>query len=518
MNAFDKTIRFAVFLGGFFLVLLVPHPLNAQCKFPWPPPPSVGTSRAPVWTAGAPEKNIQDSPLFTLQKLGDSANGIGISDGQLQFKGASFVPVAQLGLPIDVYEGFFDESSIEQNTEWVMAVNPTDPTKLLFLNLLRCESRFIRVKPIQIDRVVWKGRASVTVCDSMRSTFAQIDIARAYISEGVLLQKHNVCGYYVPLPLKSVQLPTKDLVPIKVGNEYGYSDDKKKLVVQPKYKSASPFSEGLAPVYRNNRCGYIDYDGTEIIPLTYESCFEFSSGLAKVQRKGTASAEGWMFIDRSNAVVDYINNAYQSFRDGFSVEIFQRSAKAPNGRRVLELAVGYNFVSSFSEGLACVGGGNGQYYKEGNGFVNRNGKIVFWMPYSCHYDFSGGLASVSKPTSNGVKYAYVDKKGGLSIPFLFSEAYPFSGSSAVVKMDGLWKMIDKSGRVNKVLDFDFVDPPQGGIYPVKKNDRWGLIDYTGALVVPLKYDRLGFFGGLPEVTKDGKSFFIDRHGTEYFVP
>lgn len=54
-----------------------------------------------------------------------------------------------------------------------------------------------------------------------------------------------------------------------------------------------------------------------------------------------------------------------------------------------------------------------------------------------------------------------------------------------------------------------------GLAVVKKDGKYGFIDRTGKEVIPLIYDdAYGFYDGLAAVEKDGKMGYIDRTGKE----
>lgn len=59
------------------------------------------------------------------------------------------------------------------------------------------------------------------------------------------------------------------LIPYRKGDKWGYSDAKKKLVIQPKYQMAEPFNDGVARVCSGSGSGFIDKTGKEVVPLKY---------------------------------------------------------------------------------------------------------------------------------------------------------------------------------------------------------------------------------------------------------
>src|SRR5687767_3558247 len=63
--------------------------------------------------------------------------------------------------------------------------------------------------------------------------------------------------------------PDLRLIPFRKGDQWGFSDQNKKLIIKAKYDSADPFSEGLARVVRNNKYGFIDKAGKEVTAFKY---------------------------------------------------------------------------------------------------------------------------------------------------------------------------------------------------------------------------------------------------------
>lgn len=60
--------------------------------------------------------------------------------------------------------------------------------------------------------------------------------------------------------------------------------------------------------------------------------------------------------------------------------------------------------------------------------------------------FSEGLAKVGRGWNRTREYGYIDKSGKEVIPFIYDDADSFSEGLAKVKKDGKEGYIDKSGR------------------------------------------------------------------------
>ncbi len=480
----------------------------SQCRLPMIPPPTISDGRLMAWTLGALEFNIQNEPDFTLKNEQDSINNLQIVRGEIRFKGVPFAPPARIKAPVRVYQGFFNENDSFGTRRWVVVV-PTTQTvgRLLLLDLSTCKSKFVFVGAKQIGRLVWKNENNFVVCDSNRSSYAQVNALTSGVRQGVSSAQTNPCGYYIPVA-------GPNPIPIRVGDRWGFSDANKRLLVEARYDSASPFSDGLAVVNRGPKCGYIDKKGIEVIPIMYDTCYNFADGAAKVEIRGE-SYNGWMLINQFGKMLDLVSQAQDDFSEGLSVEIFGKWAKNPNGKAVVSLN-GYVFEDSYSEGLACVRDGK-KGTASGNGFVDKTGHLVFWSPYNCRDGFYSGLASM-RTNSGDVRYGFIDKKGKVVIPFKYKNSLPFMGDFAIVQDQDGWMTIDHKGQKIASLNFDDFGPPHDGLIPVGKDGKWGFADKTGKIIIALKYDNAGFIGGLPLVSLNGKTFFLGKDGTEFYIP
>jgi hypothetical protein len=66
------------------------------------------------------------------------------------------------------------------------------------------------------------------------------------------------------------------------------------MIIEPKFESASSFTEHLAQVSQDGKAGYIDATGTIIIQPQFDRAEGFSEGLAAVQ-----VGEKWGYVQHS---------------------------------------------------------------------------------------------------------------------------------------------------------------------------------------------------------------------------
>lgn len=170
----------------------------------------------------------------------------------------------------------------------------------------------------------------------------------------------------------------------------------------------------------------------------------------------------------------------------------------------------YIFLGQFNEGMARV------YKKDkGYGFINSKGKEVIPCQYDHALAFTEGLAAVKNKEG---KYGYINFVGELVIPYKYTWPQQFcEGVAFVSENDEDFYYINKEGKRlhNTPSSFgthwaDF----KNGRGSVCIKDKVGYIDALGNLVIPCIYDHgTEFFpNGLAEVSKDGKTFWIDKNG------
>lgn len=298
---------------------------------------------------------------------------------------------------------------------------------------------------------------------------------------------------------------------LRMDYRAGYIDETGRVVVAPRYYSASDFSEGLAFVESEEFEGLIDRDGRRVF-RTDEKVKKFQEGLAAAGARD-GRKDGWGYIDRT-------------------------------GRRVIEGP--YDFADDFSEGLAGVEIDN-KY-----GFINRRGETVVPPRFDLRSEgkhpsrtvssgrFIEGLACVSI----GGLYGYIDRTGEFAIPPQFAVAQDFSeGLAWAVSRDGRTKgWIDKRGRWavtavrGKGLSFSlsWLSYSQErrewkfseGLAPFLTYDGervlHGYLNRSGEVVIaPIETSEIGpFVGGLARVTfyeqsdsKPGKAIgYVDKAG------
>lgn len=114
------------------------------------------------------------------------------------------------------------------------------------------------------------------------------------------------------------------------------------------------------------------------------------------------------------------------------------------------------------------------------------------------------------------KWAYrCSNRQRSSVPFIYDYAHAFSVGLALVRQNGWWGYVDKTGKevipciYNPAWSFT-----KTGLAAVCMEGKCGFIDQTGKEVIPFIYDDARYFNkdGKAKVKLNGETFFIDVKG------
>ncbi|HNB24445.1 MAG TPA: WG repeat-containing protein, partial [Candidatus Melainabacteria bacterium] len=136
--------------------------------------------------------------------------------------------------------------------------------------------------------------------------------------------------------------------PFDPHNKWGFVDATGKVVIEPKYESVKPFSEGLAAVVQDRRWGYIDKTGKVAIEPKYDVVTPFSDGMAAVSTNGK-----WGYIDKTGKLViplDY--DGAKEFSEGFA-GVKEGNYWSYISKENKKIAEGYKDIGKFSCGLGA---------------------------------------------------------------------------------------------------------------------------------------------------------------------
>ena len=237
------------------------------------------------------------------------------------------------------------------------------------------------------------------------------------------------------------------LVPVKVGEKWGYMNSSGKLTIQAKYDKVTDFNEGYATAVWAGQPIILDVKGTEI-PVAAEAVDlkEFSGKYVPFR---TADRKfGFMGIDGKVAV-----------------------------------PAQYESVGYFSGGLAWAKDADRKL-----GYINSKGEWVIKPQFTAgkEFDKESGYARVKE----GEQWAYVSKTGEI-LRVTDTHTYgDFSNGLAEGKKDEKVGFFNTKGVWVIAPQFEGVRDFKNGFAAAKLNGKWGFIDTKGNWVVQPQFDNV----------------------------
>jgi hypothetical protein len=134
-------------------------------------------------------------------------------------------------------------------------------------------------------------------------------------------------------------------------------------------------------------------------------------------------------------------------------------------------------------------------------------------PFDGVWDNAGVFKEELIPAESKGRWGYADSMGTMVISPQFSEAKPFSGGKAAVRVHNKWGYIHRDGRLFIVPSFLDAGTFSDGRAAVRTAEGWGYIDDQGKMVIPADYDEAGSFSqGLAAVRLSQRWGYIDKKG------
>ena len=454
-----------------------------------------------------------------------------------------------------LYKGYIDKSGIftanDKDDEYAQS-NQAEVSEGLCIVKSEEQSKDIEVMPTK----------SYTIKDTFgreRFRLSKIYSIREF-HDGVAIFSASVLSWKKPIKPHSdrAKEPSKSLANpyaapqwkrhiLSQPANWGYKDSSGNVVIPPKFRQASTFSEGIAEVEEGLLAGYIDKTGRYAIkPCFPIGASTFDNGIAygtkcskefsaKPFQSGSGCVQNTCYfrlglINRSGKFIT--EPRYEQFRPISEGRLaFRLDGKwgfmDSSGKVVIEPK--YAAVQPFSEGLAAVteeawDGGLSPIIPSAWGFVDRDGKLVIPHQYRSAGSFHDGLALVSENCHNisGKPEGFIDKAGKLQISSDQYLSSGFEGGVAVRCQNKKRWLIDTSAKplTDDLYDQLGVEEDKAyrlvseGLIPVRKGSFWGFIDTAGNCVIPPQFNEVGHFhDGLAVVKfKHGHLAYIDQLG------
>ncbi|MFN3909465.1 MAG: SEL1-like repeat protein [Flavobacterium sp.] len=158
----------------------------------------------------------------------------------------------------------------------------------------------------------------------------------------------------------------------------------------------------------------------------------------------------------------------------------------------------YNYVNSFSEGLAMV------RVNERSGYINTKGEMVIEPQFFYAYDFKFGVAIIR----DNNMYGAINQKGKIVIPTNFQIIHAFSEGMAAAKKDNKFGFIDTKGKWVIPNLYQNVYSFYHGVAAVQQNNLFGYINAKGEAITKIQYRIASNF-------TNGKNAYVSNTNREY---
>ncbi len=268
-------------------------------------------------------------------------------------------------------------------------------------------------------------------------------------------------------------LPT--LIPIRIGDRFGYCDQARQVVLPAQFEDAQPFGIHGAIVQVAGKRGMIDQKGNWIIAPTLD---EILIGQGVILRSGKRFA----IADLSGKHVPKFDfDAIYEMKNGCFL------TEQPNGKGMIAPA-GHTIVPNLYEHVTQL------------------------------HDNQGNWIDLIKVRDQGLLGLYNICSERVQAP-RFSRIDAFQEGFAVVQEGDQFGLIDLEGQLRVPCNYDMLQPMNGGLCAAKLKNRWGFIDAQGREVLPFLYEAVqenGFFQGRAAVNKAGTWVFVQRNGEVEF--
>lgn len=297
--------------------------------------------------------------------------------------------------------------------------------------------------------------------------------------------------------------------------QYALIDTDGNLLGDSTYDFIGKPVNGFAIFKREGRYGFLHIDGSVAVEPIYESVGDFDNGLAAVRVDGR-----WGFINEHGDIaidIQYENYVKPFFRDDLAVVVKNGKYGFIDREGHEVIAPAFENASYFEDGLACVKT-DGKY-----GFIDKAGNMVIPPVYD---GIERGLSNLWRGDFAIVKAAnkkgMIDRNGNTILPCdydnitFFQTVLLVDGDETYYDFtaDSKHGIICSKGMLAEPV-YDKIGKYSNGLAAVSQNGKCGYIDTEGNIALPLEYESASLFSNnLARVTKDRRSFIIDKSGQE----
>ncbi len=330
------------------------------------------------------------------------------------------------------------------------------------------------------------GNTVIEPCFEWAEPFKE---GKALVYENGLAGYVNKHGEYVSPCIYEDGYSFKEGVAVIEGEDgFGALDFLGRTILKPEHEDVGPVSCGMIYASKGDLYGYFNTSGEQVLPFAYTTAFDFVNGIAKVK-----AGNKYGVIDKSGTFL-VMPEFEKLFVSPDSVVV----AKNDSGYGMIKLPMdtvmpfSFEYVGMFNQNRALVID-EGKY-----GYINANGEWVIEPNYEVdpstvnYADFNNGYA---KYKSRG-KFGLLDTLGERVFPAIFQDLGSYSKTLTAVKKRDTWGYADASVNLKIPYAYNYAESFKDSVSRVEKNGLFGLIDLSGKPLIPIECTQL-------ELTGDG---------------
>jgi len=256
--------------------------------------------------------------------------------------------------------------------------------------------------------------------------------------------------------------------------KWGLIDTKGNVVLDAVYDDLKdPIDINHIPASLAGKWSYISLEGKPIVPHQFKSVLNWSDNVGWGQ-----NFKNTYHIVTTNRVSDTIkasrvkpfSNDLAAIKDNSGWNYIDKSGK-------IIIKHNYNSAGNFNEQQQAI-----IKTQDGFGVIDKDGTEIIAAQYqSLKEEHNGYIAKKEN------KYTYIDHSGKQWIKNSFSKVTPFYENRALVKTTEGYQLIDKKGRVVKVLPYSLVTEGGQGYWKYQVDGLWGVLDGEGDIVCTPKF-------------------------------
>ena len=241
------------------------------------------------------------------------------------------------------------------------------------------------------------------------------------------------------------------------------------------------FQDGLVPVRVGEKWGYLNTSGKLAIPAVYDKVSEFNSDRAVVEKLGKHIVIDIKGVEMPVEIADLVD--VKNFSEQFApYKVLDKTFGFIGVDGKVAIKAQFQSVGYFSNGLAWAKSADGML-----GYINTKGEWVIKPQFTGGKEFSSnGFARIKQ----GAEWAYVNKAGVVTTIKISEKYEDFFDGLAAGKKGEKFGFYNAKGEWAIEPMFDGVRDFKNGYAAAKQGTQWGIVDKTGKWVIEPKFDGI----------------------------